>query len=69
VLVAGGINDRGALSSAWLYSPRRNRWRAAGSLTPAAREAAVVLADGRVLVAGGQRYQGAPVAATTIYSP
>jgi N-acetylneuraminic acid mutarotase len=69
VLVAGGFNDRGALASAWLYSPTRNRWRSAGSLTPAAKEAAVELADGRVLVAGGQRYQGAPVAATTIYTP
>ncbi len=69
VLVAGGINDHGSLASAWLYDPGKNRWRAAGSLTPAYREAATPLADGRVLVAGGQRYQGPPVANATIYSP
>jgi len=45
-------------------------WSATGSLTTArARHTATLLANGNVLVAGGQRYQGAPVAATTIYSP
>jgi N-acetylneuraminic acid mutarotase len=69
VLVVGGYNDRGAVGSAELYDPKRNRWTFAGSVTPVGRQAAVLLPNGRALVAGGQLYQGPPVSKTFLYTP
>ena len=54
VLVVGGTIDQIALSSAQVYDPATGKWRATGSLhTGIPRPTPVLLADGRVLVAGG----------------
>jgi N-acetylneuraminic acid mutarotase len=56
VLVAGGAIDeeRTELVSAELYDPATGRWRVTGSMHwPRAQHTATLLADGRVLVAGG----------------
>jgi galactose oxidase-like protein/Kelch motif protein len=59
VLVVGGVagNPSSAqyLSSAELYDPQTRRWRLTGSLqTARADHSATLLADGRVLIAGGR---------------
>jgi Galactose oxidase, central domain len=69
VLVAGGYNDRGGVGTTLLYDPKRNRWTSAGPLPPAGRQVAVLLANGRALVAGGQLYQGAPVPRASVFTP
>jgi N-acetylneuraminic acid mutarotase len=85
VLVAGGVADNReeeALASAELYDPNTGTWSATGSMTrPRAQHTATLLADGRVLVAGGicdGRYTtGCPpdedptgaIAAAEIYDP
>ena len=57
VLVAGGQGTAGGVSvlaTTWLYSPQLNTWRKVGNLHVARSGAtAVVLTDGRVLIAGG----------------
>ncbi|MEY4244126.1 MAG: hypothetical protein RLZZ245_1711 [Verrucomicrobiota bacterium] len=57
VLVAGGqttANTAGLRTSAELYDPATGSWTATGSLNDArSRHAAVLLADGNLLVAGG----------------
>ncbi len=72
VLVAGGFTGSfvgTAISSAELYNPATNTWSSAGSLTVArARQAAVVLAGGQVLVMGGENTTGA-LASAELYAP
>jgi galactose oxidase-like protein len=59
VLVAGGYQTLSEMSgrvlaSAEVYDPRSNSWSSAGSMAaPTAEQSAVLLADNRVLVAGG----------------
>jgi N-acetylneuraminic acid mutarotase len=54
VLVAGGSNPYGSAGrSAELYDPASRRWTTTGSMTDYHGSAAVLLRDGRVLVAGG----------------
>ncbi len=71
VLVAGGDrvgNGDDLLASAELYDPATGTWTATGSmLTPRASHTATLLADGRVLVAGGQPSN--PVASAELYDP
>ena len=61
VLIAGGINSyvnnaAVVLASAELYDPSRGTFSAIGNMTRArARHTATLLADGRVLIAGGSR--------------
>ncbi len=75
VLVAGGGNlsvtsPAEYLSSAELYDPASNSWRAAGEMTtPRANHTATLLADGRILVAGGLNSVGRGIAGAEIYSP
>jgi hypothetical protein len=62
VLLAGGDNPSG-LASAELYDPTSRTWSATGSMTAVhIRHAAVLLQDGRVLVAGDAQ-------AGDVYSP
>jgi N-acetylneuraminic acid mutarotase len=72
VLVAGGYTaGSGAtyLASAELYDSTQNVWRATGSLNQArAGHTATLLANGKVLVAGGVGPAG-PVGSTEIYDP
>ena len=54
VLVAGGYDDGGTLSSAELYDPASGTWTATGSLGTARYDhTATLLPSGKVLVAGG----------------
>ena len=55
VLVAGGTNPGGADKTAAVYDPATNAWTPAGDMTTGRRwHTATLLADNRVLVAGGQ---------------
>ena len=54
VLVAGGSNGGGSLSSAELYDPASGSWSTTGSLATARDyHTATLLPNGKVLVAGG----------------
>jgi hypothetical protein len=69
VLVAGGFNPkdyRAYLDSAELYNPATNTWRPTGAMTTRRTSFALtLLADGRVLVAGG--YQAHPSGSGLLY--
>ena len=76
VLVVGGVTRSGTserdryLTSALLYDPVQNEWRATGSLAyPRAGTVATVLGDGRVLVTGGSSESGRELASAEIYDP
>lgn len=75
VLAAGGGSGNGSLGSAELYgpisAPSLGRWDATGGLAvPRTGHTATLLADGRVLVAGGQQGQlGMVVGSTEIFDP
>lgn len=78
VLVTGGTGhddaDGGhryvALASAELYEPRANRWRPAAPMGEARNwHSATLLADGRVLVAGGAREARQHLASAELYDP
>jgi hypothetical protein len=75
VLVAGGVpapHDSPALTSAEIYDPATNTWRAAASMAQQrSHHGAALLADGRVFVAGGDGGGGASPNPTTpeIYDP
>jgi hypothetical protein len=77
VLVAGGLASfatDGVLASAEVYDPGTGTWTATASMTGTRHgHAASLLADGRVLLAGGHRDRGAPhpavVATTEIFDP
>lgn len=69
VLVAGGNNSTGDLSSAELFDPQSRSWTATGSL-PTTRNShtAVILVNGKVLVAGGYDDTGIASSAA-VYDP
>ncbi len=69
VLVAGGANAGGTLSSAELYNPATGTFSITGSLTTARQNAtATMLTNGTVLIAGGTNGPGA-LASAEIYNP
>ena len=75
LLVGGsGVDEKGhisdeALTSAELFDPATNSFSEAGALTTErSQHAAVLLEDGRVLIAGGYNRDGAP-ATTELFDP
>jgi hypothetical protein len=75
VLVAGGFGyitdftQTVILQTAEIFDPSSAAWRLTGNMKqPRAQHAAVALADGRVLVAGGYDF-GPPLASAEIFSP
>jgi uncharacterized repeat protein (TIGR01451 family) len=69
VLVAGGANAGGTLSSAELYDPASGTFSVTGSLATARQNAtATMLTNGTVLIAGGTNSAGA-LATAEIYNP
>jgi hypothetical protein len=73
ILVAGGTDSSGsptALDSAEIYDPSTETWSATGAMTIGRNVcAAVLLEDGRVLVAGGASGAGDSTATCEIYDP
>jgi hypothetical protein len=76
VLVAGGVNAHGGLTSAELYDPNTGRFSPTGSMiTEHNAGTATRLTDGRVLIAGGGEDAGTcsgacqPVASAELYDP
>jgi hypothetical protein len=73
VLIAGGFDSSGSLSSTELYDPPANFWLPGVSMaTPRGLHTATALPDGEVLVAGGENLSsGVPQAvnAAEIYNP
>lgn len=68
VLVAGGENSAGILSSAELYYPSTGRWTETGSIaTPRIGHQATLLPNGQVLVSGGNNTTGA-LASAELYN-
>jgi hypothetical protein len=65
LLIAGGGGAGGAnslLAGTWLYNPQLNTWREVGNLHVARTgSAAVLLTDGRVLIAGGSVPLATPI--------
>jgi plastocyanin/N-acetylneuraminic acid mutarotase len=69
VLVAGGLGNKGLLTTCQLYEPSTNTWSLTGNLTKATfDEQIVVLNNGNVLVIGGD-FSGGENNATQIYNP
>ena len=69
VLVAGGINSDGIISTTELYDPRTGTWTTTGSLNTARyAHTATLLRNGMVLVAGGLGLQGTTSSAE-LYDP
>ncbi|MCP3137432.1 hypothetical protein LXT23_08800 [Pyxidicoccus sp. QH1ED-7-1] len=69
VLVAGGYNSSGYLSSSSVYDPATGTWTAAAPM-PAPRQVltATLLTSGKVLVAGGENATGR-LSSTAVYDP
>jgi len=69
VLIAGGSDLSGSLSTAELYDSKTGTFRSTGDMTTPRKWAkATLLSDGRVLVAGG--FSGSiPVASAELYDP
>ena len=70
VLVAGGRNNGGELSSAELYDPDTGLWSGASALgTVRYNHTATLLPDGTVLVAGGNNTGNGPLNSAELYDP
>jgi hypothetical protein len=74
VLVVGGAYDDGQFGSdrgdAEVYDPKTGTWSMAGTIpTPVTGFTATLLADGKVLIAGGQTSDGAGVTTSEVYDP
>jgi hypothetical protein len=65
-----GMTGPAMLASAEIYDPKTGKFSATGSMTTGRDGAgAVLLADGRVLIAGGGNEGNAPVRSAEIYNP
>jgi N-acetylneuraminic acid mutarotase len=75
MLVAGGGNATGSLTSAELYSPATGKWAVSGSMTTArGSHTATLLPNGEVLAAGGVGNGSSPfapscIATAELYNP
>jgi DNA-binding beta-propeller fold protein YncE len=69
VLILGGHNGFTPYASAELYDPQTQMFSATGSMSVPRMPTAVMLRDGRVLVAGGLTNTGAMLASAEIYDP
>ncbi len=68
VLLAGGADDNGPLSSSEIYDPREGTFGAGPAMTVArSGHAATVLLGGRVLLSGGFDAAGKPVASVELF--
>jgi hypothetical protein len=68
VLVIGGDEPQGMVSTTTIFDPQTNTWSATGSLrVPTSHMAATRLLDGRVLVSGGNI--SSPFSGVEIYDP
>lgn len=68
VLVAGGFNNTGSLTSAELWNPATGTFGPTGAMATArSQHTATLLPNGKVLVAGG--FGAAPLATAEIYDP
>jgi Galactose oxidase, central domain len=70
VLIAGGVDASGTVSTAELYDPVAGTFTATGSMGTARRNhTATLLPNGTVLIAGGNDQTGASLASAEIYNP
>lgn len=69
ILVAGGHPGAGANASADIFNPATNAFTLTGSMLQGRLGSASVLADGRVLFAGGQSETGVFLASAEIFDP
>jgi hypothetical protein len=71
VLVAGGLNKTGWVSSVEIYDPATEVWAQTNPLSQARHASkATLLANGKVLVTGGyNQYAGGPVATVDLFDP
>jgi hypothetical protein len=75
VLLAGGVDNPQAagsdcLAAAELYNPKTGKWSATGSMTTGrCDQAATLLSNGEVLVAGGYSIYGDSVSSAELYNP
>jgi len=73
ILVAGGFTSLDVTAEAWTYAPGAGLSRARSLPEPRGHQSAVTLADGRVLLTGGERCCDtlgfAALASTVIYDP
>jgi hypothetical protein len=70
VLVAGGNDGFGLLSSTEIFNPTTQAWTAAGNLNkPKFRATATLLSDGRVLLVGGFEGSGPPHFSVELFNP
>jgi hypothetical protein len=70
VLITGGFDGQASETSAELYDPHQGEWNTASNMTSRRiGHTATLLADGRVLVAGGQSADGGVLSSAEIYQP
>jgi hypothetical protein len=70
VLVTGGSDAIGDLSSAEIYDPANNAWGLAASMSrPRSRHTSTLLGNGKVLVTGGVYNTGATPPTGEVYDP
>jgi N-acetylneuraminic acid mutarotase len=70
VLLTGGFDDTGVLSTTVTYRPSTDTWSTAAPMaTPRFGHAATRLHNGTVLVSGGFGSDGSPLASAEVYDP